>query len=48
VAVPRLLECIRGTKGRLRLVSESQLLVRSEAADHDGLVAELIAVLQKL
>ena len=48
VAVAKLLEFIRGSKGRLRLVSESALLVRPEATDHDGLIAELASVLQKL
>jgi transcription-repair coupling factor (superfamily II helicase) len=43
-----LLEFIRGSKGRLRLVSESTLLVRPEATDHDGVIAELESVLQKL
>jgi transcription-repair coupling factor (superfamily II helicase) len=48
VSVPTLLEIIRGAKGRLRLVSESQLVVRPTATDHDGVIAELVAVLQKL
>jgi hypothetical protein len=48
VQVKTLLEFIRGSKGRLRLVSESALLVRPEASDHDGLIAELTSVLQKL
>ena len=43
-----LLEFIRGSKGRLRLVSESALLVRPESTDHDGVIAELASVLQKL
>jgi transcription-repair coupling factor (superfamily II helicase) len=48
VQVQKLLEFIRGSKGRLRLVSESALLVRPDATDHDGVIAELTAVLQKL
>jgi transcription-repair coupling factor (superfamily II helicase) len=44
----RLLEFIRGSKGRLRLVNESSLLVRPDATDHDGVIAELASVLQKL
>jgi transcription-repair coupling factor (superfamily II helicase) len=48
VQVTTLLEFIRGSKGRLRLVSESALLVRPEATDHDGVIAELASVLQKL
>jgi transcription-repair coupling factor (superfamily II helicase) len=48
VAVPKLLELVRGTKGRLRLTSGSALLVRPTATDHDGVVAELKSVLQTL
>ena len=48
VQVPTLLEFIRGSKGRLRLTSGSALLVRPEATDHDGLIAELGSVLQRL
>ena len=48
VAVGRLLEFIRGSKGRLRLASETALLVRPDATDHDGVIAELASVLQKL
>jgi transcription-repair coupling factor (superfamily II helicase) len=48
VKVPTLLEFIRGSKGRLRLVAESALLVRPEASDHDGVIAELTSVLRRL
>jgi len=48
VQVATLLEFIRGSKGRLRLASDSALLVRPEATDHDGVIAELASVLQKL
>jgi len=48
VRVERLLEVVRGSRGRLRLADDRTLLVRPEAADHDGLVAELRALLQRL
>jgi transcription-repair coupling factor (superfamily II helicase) len=48
VDVSKLVEFIRGSKGRLRLVSESSLLVRPDATDHDGVIAELASVLQRL
>jgi transcription-repair coupling factor (superfamily II helicase) len=48
VRVEKLLELIRGSKGRLRLSSGSALVVRPDATDHDGTIAELTAVLQKL
>ncbi len=48
IVVAKLLEFIRGSKGRMRLVSETALLVRPEASDHDGVIAELTTMLQKL
>jgi transcription-repair coupling factor (superfamily II helicase) len=48
VQVATLLELIRGSKGRLQLTSGSALLVRPTATDHDGLIAELDSVLQRL
>jgi transcription-repair coupling factor (superfamily II helicase) len=48
VQVATLLEFIRGSKGRLRLVSEASLLVRPTATDHDGVISEIASVLQKL
>ena len=48
VPVATLLDFIRGSKGRLRMVSGSALLVRPDATDHDGMVAELTSLLQKL
>jgi hypothetical protein len=48
VAPERLLEVVRGSRGRLRLLSGSALAVTPAAGDHDGLVAELRALLQKL
>jgi transcription-repair coupling factor (superfamily II helicase) len=48
VTVERLLELVRGSRGRLRLTSGSALAVASEATDHDGLIAELRALLQRL
>ncbi|MCW5890676.1 MAG: transcription-repair coupling factor [bacterium] len=44
----RLLEVVRGTKGKLRMLSGSALAVRAEARDHDGLIAELRSVLQTI
>ena len=48
VQVQTLLEFIKGSKGRLRLTSGSALLVRPDASDHDGIIAELASMLQKL
>jgi transcription-repair coupling factor (superfamily II helicase) len=48
VQVEKILEFIRGSKGRLRLASGSALVVRPDATDHDGVIAELTSVLQKL
>jgi transcription-repair coupling factor (superfamily II helicase) len=48
VQVATLLEFIRGSKGRLRLVNEASLLVRPTATDHDGVISEIASVLQKL
>jgi transcription-repair coupling factor (superfamily II helicase) len=48
VAPERLLEIVRGSRGRLRLLSGSALAVTPATGDHDGLVAELRALLQKL
>ncbi len=48
VGVDRLVELVRGGRGRLRLTSGSALAVTLEAEDHDGQIAELRALLQKL
>ena len=48
VTVERLLEIVRGSKGRLKLTSGSALMVTPEAVDHDGTIAELRALLQRL
>jgi transcription-repair coupling factor (superfamily II helicase) len=48
VTPEKLLEVIRGTKGKLKLTSGSALLVHPEATDSDALVAELRGVLQKV
>jgi transcription-repair coupling factor (superfamily II helicase) len=48
VRVERLLDVIRGSRGRLKLTSGSTLVVAPEAADHDALVAELRALLQAI
>jgi transcription-repair coupling factor (superfamily II helicase) len=48
VTVETLLETVRGSKGRLRLTSGSALAIRPTAADHDGVIAEVRAVLQSL
>jgi transcription-repair coupling factor (superfamily II helicase) len=48
VTVERLLEAVRGTKGRLKLTSGSALVVQPQAADHDGVIAELRSLLQTL
>src|SRR5438552_5325771 len=42
-----LLERIRGSKGRLRMAGGSALEIRPVATDHDGLIAELRAHLQR-
>ena len=39
---------VRGTKGRARMTGGSALEIRPEATDHDGLIAELRAHLQRL
>src|SRR5437867_795897 len=44
----QLVELVRGSKGRWKLLSGSALAVRPEATDHDGLIAELRALLQRL
>ena len=44
----RLIELVRGSGGRWRLLSGSALAVRPEATDHDGLIGELRALLQRL
>jgi transcription-repair coupling factor (superfamily II helicase) len=41
-------EYIRASKGRVRMAGASGLEIRSEATDHDGVIAELRAHLQKL
>jgi transcription-repair coupling factor (superfamily II helicase) len=48
VRVEALVELVRGAKGRLRMAGESALEIRPAATDHDGLIAELRAHLQKL
>jgi transcription-repair coupling factor (superfamily II helicase) len=48
VPVDRLLELVRGSKGRLRLTSGSALAIRPTATDHDGVITEVRAVLQSL
>jgi transcription-repair coupling factor (superfamily II helicase) len=48
VQVARLLEFIRGSKGRLKMTSGSALLVEPTATDHDGVIDELDSVLQRL
>src|SRR5262249_37673936 len=47
-AVEKLLETVRGSEGRLRLVSGSALAIRPTAPDHDGLIAEVRTILQNL
>jgi transcription-repair coupling factor (superfamily II helicase) len=39
---------VRGSKGRARMTAGSALEIRPQATDHDGLVAELRAYLQRL
>ncbi|HZP43923.1 MAG TPA: transcription-repair coupling factor [Candidatus Binatia bacterium] len=48
VGVERLLEVVRGSRGRLKLTSGSALAVQVAATDHDGTIAELRTVLQRL
>ena len=48
VTVETLLETVRGSTGRLRLTSGSALAIRPTATDHDGVIAEVRAVLQSL
>jgi transcription-repair coupling factor (superfamily II helicase) len=48
VAVERLVELVRGSRGRLRLTSGSALSITTRATDHDGLIAELRSELQRL
>jgi transcription-repair coupling factor (superfamily II helicase) len=48
VRVERLLEVVRGSKGRLKLTSGHALVVQTEAGDSDGTIAELRALLQRL
>ncbi len=48
VRVERLLEVVRGSKGRLKLTSGNALLVQPDATDSDGIIAELRALLQRL
>jgi transcription-repair coupling factor (superfamily II helicase) len=48
VQADALLEHVRASTGRLRLTSGSALQVRPQATDHDGLIADLRALLQRL
>jgi transcription-repair coupling factor (superfamily II helicase) len=48
VTAEALLETVRRSKGRLRLTSGSALAIRPAASDHDGVIAEVRAVLQTL
>jgi transcription-repair coupling factor (superfamily II helicase) len=48
VTVERLLEEVRVSRGRLKLTSGSALMVQPEALDHDGTIAELRSLLQRL
>jgi transcription-repair coupling factor (superfamily II helicase) len=48
VAAERLVALVRASKGRLRLAGGSALAVTPAAADHDGLIAELRELLQRL
>src|SRR5438477_12194029 len=43
-----LLDLIRGSKGRLRMTGGSALEIRPTATEHDGMIAELRAHLQRL
>jgi transcription-repair coupling factor (superfamily II helicase) len=43
-----LLALVHGSRGRLRVTPGSALEVRPQATDHDGVIAELRAVLQRL
>ena len=47
VGTETLLELIRGSKGRLRMAGGSAVEIRPVATDHDGLIAELRAHLQR-
>jgi transcription-repair coupling factor (superfamily II helicase) len=44
----KLHEVMRGTNGRLRMTGECALEIRPDATDHDGVIAELRAHLQRL
>jgi transcription-repair coupling factor (superfamily II helicase) len=44
----RVLEFVRNSRGRQKMTSSNALLVRPEATDHDGLIAELTTLLQSL
>ncbi len=48
VKVETLLDAVKKSRGRLRLVNETTLSVEPEATDHDGTIAELRTLLQKL
>jgi hypothetical protein len=48
LAPEALVAFVRGSKGRARMAGGTALEIRVEATDHDGLVAELRAHLQKL
>jgi hypothetical protein len=48
LAVERLLERLRGSGGRLRLLSGSTLEVRPQATDPDDLLEEIGVVLRRL
>jgi transcription-repair coupling factor (superfamily II helicase) len=48
IAVETLLKTVRGSAERLRLTSGSALAIRPTATDHDGVIAEVRAVLQNL
>jgi transcription-repair coupling factor (superfamily II helicase) len=48
IRVERLVEHVRGTGGRLRLTGEATLVVRPEATEHDAVIRELQAHLQRL
>jgi transcription-repair coupling factor (superfamily II helicase) len=48
VATERLLALVQGSKGRLRVLPGAALEIRPQATDHDALVGELRAHLQKL
>jgi transcription-repair coupling factor (superfamily II helicase) len=48
VAAQALVDFVRSVKGRARMSGPSSLEIRPQATDHDGLIAELRAHLQKL